>query len=84
MKSFHKYCLLNKEKKISIEELKDTFIQLQLELNKEKNEKKLTTSKIADILEENLTLKQQLMRLKDENDILKHQNKPPVLKHSDI
>jgi hypothetical protein len=74
---------LNKEKKISIEELKDTFIQLQLELNKEKNEKKLTSSKIADILEENLTLKQQLMRLKDENDILKHQNKP-VLKHSDI
>ena len=57
---------MNKEKKISIEELKDTFIQLQLELNKEKNEKKLTTSKIADILEENLTLKQQLMRLKDE------------------
>jgi hypothetical protein len=36
LKSFHKYCLLNKEKKISIEELKDTFIQLQLELNKEK------------------------------------------------
>jgi hypothetical protein len=56
---------------------------LQLELNQEKLEKKLTSSKIADILEENMTLKQQLMRLKDENDLLKHQNKP-VLKHSDI
>lgn len=81
--SFKKYCLLNKEKTISIDELKDSFIQLQLELNQEKMEKKLTTSKIADILEENMTLKQQLIRLKDENQLLKHQSKP-VLKHSDI
>lgn len=74
---------MNKEKTISIDELKDSFIQLQLELNQEKMEKKLTTSKIADILEENMTLKQQLIRLKDENQLLKHQSKP-VLKHSDI
>lgn len=73
----------SQQTKYNLNELKDSFIQLQLELNQEKMEKKLTTSKIADILEENMTLKQQLIRLKDENQLLKHQSKP-VLKHSDI
>ena len=56
----------NGNKAIAYEELKDKFIELQLELSKEKLEKRKFSTKIANILEENKHLKEELSKVKSE------------------
>jgi hypothetical protein len=53
-------------KSIPYEELKDKFMELQLELSKEKLEKRKFSTKIANILEENKHLKEELNKVKSE------------------